>query len=96
MPDPTVVVSDSPPPMVVCRTLEEVSVCEELLKLVRRGKTPMAIIFRDAGGGIEVHARGREFRSAAHAHEVMQEAAVKLTSAMMGRRPSSPRGGSLV
>lgn len=86
MPDPTVVVSDTPPPTVVCRSAVEASVCEELLRLVRQGKVPLAIIFRDARGAVEVHARSREFHSAAHAHQVMQEASVKLTSAMMGRR----------
>ena len=83
--DPTVVISDAPPPTVVCRSPEEQRACESLVSFMRRGWEPIIIIGRARSGSIEAHARSEAFHSVAHLQQVIQEAQAKLMAALFRR-----------
>ena len=86
MPDPKVVISETGPPIVVCRDGRERAMCDELLTILRRGGEPLAIILRLPSGEIEVHARSRSFDSVQHMLETMQMAAAKLADTLFRRK----------
>ena len=86
MPDPKVVITDTGPPVVVCRDGRERAICDELLTILRRGGEPLAIILRLPSGEIEVHARSRSFHSVQHMLETMQVAAAKLAQSLFRRK----------
>ena len=84
--DPKVVISDAPPPTVVCRSPEEQRACESLVALMRRGWEPIIIIGLARDGTIEAHGRSQAFHSLAYLQQVMQEAQAKLMSALFRRQ----------
>jgi len=86
--DPKVVISDTPPPTVVCRSPEEQRACESLLQLMRRGFDPIVVIGRQQDGTIEAHAKSASFPSLPYLQQVMQEATAKLLAAFFKRNPT--------
>lgn len=86
-PDPTVVISDTPPPVVQCRNAFEENACNEILTILRRGQMPVAFISRvTKTNEIEVHARSCEFRSIGHAVDIMVEAKAKLVNSLFRKK----------
>ena len=84
--DPKVVISDTAPPTVQCRNAEEVSACNAVLAILRRGQAPLAFITRHKESGeVEVHARSNQFNSVAEAMDVFNDAKAKLMHTLFRR-----------
>lgn len=83
MPDPKVVISDTPPPVVQCRDHVEASACEAVLQVLRRGYVPiMFVVRKEKGGEINVFAQSKDFPSVSYANDVMHMATAKLLHAL--------------
>lgn len=83
---PTVVISDTPPPTVQCRNLQEVAACEQLLQIMRRKQDPILFVTRLESGEHEVHARSGRFPSLKRAEEICQEIKVKLMDSLIRKK----------
>lgn len=83
---PTVVISDTPPPVVQCRNAQEVAACEQVIQIIRRGQEPILFVTRLPRGEHEVHARGWAFPTIKRATEILDETKAKLIANLIRRK----------
>lgn len=86
-PDPKVVISDTPPPVLQLRTQAEYNACDELVRVLRRGYEPVVFVCRNANTNtVEVHARSNQFASIQSCIDIMQVATAKLVDALFRKK----------